>query len=348
MKNQVAQNRVEMDLNQWRSREDRFSKLFSVSISTNRALLKEKLRYYERVAAKYKGTNDPDERFALHVVKQERRQIERQLYPVFFIRMLRRLLVSPIREQIAIRQNSRSAEENSRSLQEQLQKAGFVNLSSRLDEHLRQGQQQFSMPVSYYINEKERMDHQLSFSKDQTGYYQLNGFQAKLYNETQSGVNRQHYFELKEGIDADRAYQLLEGRSVLQGDRWIQLDFNDKDAQGNYRVKEFHASFGYDLEKALRTLPIKELQERATYYQLLDDLKQGSRQAVSFLQDGREQQYYIEANPQFKSVNIYDEHSRKITLSTALGNKTMEALRITHKVNEQQAQVKRNGMKIQH
>ena len=143
------------------------------------------------------------------------------------------------------------------------------------------------------------MDHQLSFSKDQAGNYQLNGFQAKIYIETQSSVARQHYFELIGDIDANRAYQLLEGRSVLQGDRWIQLDFNDKDAQGNYRIKEFHASFGYDLEKVLRALPIKEIQEKATDYQLLDNLKQGSRQAVSFLREGREQRYYIEANPQF-------------------------------------------------
>lgn len=55
MKNQFAQTRVELDLNQWRSRKERFTKLFSASLSTNGALLKEKLCYYERVAAKYKG-----------------------------------------------------------------------------------------------------------------------------------------------------------------------------------------------------------------------------------------------------------------------------------------------------
>ena len=41
-------NRVEAELNQWRSREERFSKLFSFSLSNNRALLKEKLDYYDR------------------------------------------------------------------------------------------------------------------------------------------------------------------------------------------------------------------------------------------------------------------------------------------------------------
>lgn len=86
----------------------------------------------------------------------------------------------------------------------------------------------------------------------------------------------------------------------------------------------------------------------ATDYQLLDNLKQGNRKAVSFLREGREQRYYIEANPQFKSVNIHDEHSRKITLATVLGHKTIETLKVSHKVNEQQTQVKWNGIKVHH
>ena len=348
MKNQFVVNRVEMELNQWKSREDRFSKLFSFSLSSNKALLKEKLHHYERVAARYQGTKDPEERFALQVLRQERRRMEKQLYPNFLVRMLRRLLVLPARERAVIRRDTRNLEENSRSLQEQIQKAGFSGLTSKLEEQVRQGQSQFSIPVSYYINERERLDHQLTFSRDHTGQYQFNGFQARLWDETGQVSAKQHYFELKDGMDVGRAYQLLEGRAIQKEDRWLQLDFNDKDAQGNNRVKEFHSSFGYDLEKVLQDLPIKELRERATAYQLLDRLKQGSREAVSFLQDGKEQRYFIEANPQFKSVNIYDEHSRKITLSAALGNKTAEALKVTHKVNQQQVQAKRNWTKVHH
>lgn len=105
MNNQLPVNRVEMELSQWRSREERFSKLFSFNLSSNRPLLKEKLQYYERIAAKYKGTQDLDERFALRVLRQERNNVEKQLFPNLLIRLLRRLLVAPVREQIVIRQN---------------------------------------------------------------------------------------------------------------------------------------------------------------------------------------------------------------------------------------------------
>jgi len=45
----------------------------------------------------------------------------------------------------------------------------------QIDEQMKQGHQQFSVPVSYYLNDKERLDHQLSFVKDQSGQYQFEG-----------------------------------------------------------------------------------------------------------------------------------------------------------------------------
>jgi hypothetical protein len=100
--------------------------------------------------------------------------------------------------------------------------------------------------------------------------------------------------------------------------------------------------------KALQQLPLKELQEQRQTEKLLEGLKTGNRQAVSFVKDGKEQRFYIEANPQHKSINIYDEHAKKISLSSALGNKTMEAVKVSQKMGEEQtrSQAKRNGMRV--
>mgnify|MGYP001084978797 CR=1 FL=1 len=341
-------NRVEAELNQWRSREERFSKLFSFSLSTNKALLKEKLNYYDRIAAKYKGTQDIDEQFALKMLRQERNRIEKQLYPNLFIRLLRRLLVAPVKEQIVIRHDNRKTEENSQALHQQVQRAGFPDLSAKIDEQIKQGQQQFSIPVSYYINDKERLDHQVSFVKDQSGLYQFEGYKTTLHNESKPDEKRQQYFSMHNeyNVNTTEAYNVLSGRCIQNGGTWIQLDFNDKDAQGNFRVKQFHTEYGYDIDKVLQQLPLKELLNKGEADKLKEALKNGDKASVSFVKDGKEQRFYIEANPQFKSVNIYDEHSRKITLHTALGNKTMEAVKMTHKVNEQQQQAKKNGIKI--
>lgn len=350
MNNQSQTNRIEAAMNQWRSREERFSKLFLFSLSSNKALLKEKLQYYEHIAATYKGTQNLDERFALKVLRQERKRMERQLYPNLVARLLRRLVIVPARERIVTNRENKRAEENSQSLHQQVRRAGFIGLSARIEEQMKQGQQQFVVPVSYYLNDKERLDHQLSFVKDQSGQYHFEGYKTNLYNETKPDERRQQYFSMGNGysLNTVEAYNLLAGRSIQRENVWIQLDFNDKDAQGNFRIKEFQNNFGYNLEKVLQQLPLKELLNKVDAERLQNELKNGSRLSVSFIKDGNEQRYYIEANPQFKSVNIYDEHSKKITLNTALGNKTMEAVKMAHKINERQEQshAKRNGMRI--
>jgi hypothetical protein len=350
MNEQLPVNRVEMELNQWRSREERFSKLFSFSLSNNSSLLKEKLHHYEHIATKYKDSQNLDERFALRMIKQERIRMLKQLYPNLLVRLVRRVLVVPLIEQIAVRQNLKEMEQNSQLLHEQVQRIGFSDLSTRIDQQIRKGQDQFTIPISHYINEKERLNHELSFVKDQRGHYQFEGYKTTLQNESKLEENRSHCFKIQEGysIDTIQAYNLLAGRSVQKEGVWIQLDLNDKDPNGNYRIKEFHSGYGYDLEKAVQQLPLKGLSNKIEADKLLDALKLGSRQSVILMRNGNEHRFYIEANPQFKTVNIYDEHSRKVTLATVLGNKTMETVKQMQKNNEHQEenQSKRNGMRI--
>jgi hypothetical protein len=350
MNEQLPVNRVEMELSQWRSKEEHFRKLFSSSISNSRSLLKEKLHHYERIAIKYKGSPNMDEQFALRMLKQEKNSVLKQLYPNLLVRLVRKVIVAPLIEQIAVRQDLKEVAQNSQLLHDLVQRIGFGNLSATIDHQIRQGHEQFIIPNSYYINEKERLDHQLTFVKDQSGQYQFKGYKTTLQNESKPEENRSHYFKIQDGysIDATQVYNLLAGRAVQKDRSWIQLDLNDKGSNGNYRIKEFHSRYGYDLEKVLQQLPLKELSSKIETDKLQDALKQGSRQPVILIKNGNEHRFYIEASPQFKSLNIYDEHSRKITLATALGNKTMEAVKQGLKTNEYQKEnpSKRNGLRI--
>ncbi|KFF17736.1 hypothetical protein [Flavobacterium hydatis] len=350
MNEQLPMNRVEMELNQWRSREERFSKLFNFSLSNNRSLLKEKLHHYERIGTKYKGTKNIEERFALQMLKQEKSKILKQLYPNLLIRLVRKLVVAPLIDQITVRKDTKEEEKNNQSLHEQVQRIGFTNLSGKIEDQIKQGHEQFTIPTSYYVNEKERLNHELSFSKDQSGKYQFEGYKTTLQNESKPEEDRNQYFKVHErnSVDTTQAYNLLVGRAVQKEKSWIQLDLNDKDADNNHRIKEFHSGYGYDLEKALQQLPLKKLSNKTEADQLKDALKQGNRQPVTLIKNGNEHRFYIEANPQFKSVNIYDEHSRKITLSTALGNKPMETVKQLQKTNESQQEnhSKKNGMRV--
>src|SRR5690606_38778543 len=277
MDNRIPVNRVETALNGWRSREERFSRLFSFDLSSNRALMKEKLSYYDRIATTYKGTRDMDERLALKLLRQERNHMEKRLYPHIMVRLLRRLVVVPIRERIAVKQDSLRMEENRQALDRQVQRAGFTGLSEKIGENMNQGQQQFSIPVSRYINEKERLDYRLSFVKDHSGTYRFDGYKADLHNENRPDEKRQQYFGMENGrgVNTTEAYNLLSGRSVQKEGRWLQLDFNARDALGNFRVKEFHAGYGYNIDQVLQQLPLKELLNQGEADRLRDALKHG-------------------------------------------------------------------------
>lgn len=350
MNEQLPVNRVEMELVLWHSKEEHFSKLFSFSLSNNSSLLKEKLHHYERIATKYRGSANIEEQFALRMLKQEKDKVSKQLYPNLLVRLFRKVIARPLVEQIALRQDLKQVVQNRKLLHDLVQRIGFRNLSTMIDHQIRLGHEQFTMPNSYYISEKERLDHQLTFAKNQSGQYQFEGYKTTLKSESKPGENRSHYFKIQEGhfIDTTQAYNLLAGRAVQKDGSWIQFDLNDKDSNGNYRIKEFHSGYGYDLEKALDQLPLKELSNKTGTDRLQDALRQGSREPVTLIKNENEHQFYIEASPQFKSLNIYDEHLRKITFATALGNKTMETVKQMWKANMNQKEnpSKRNGMRI--
>ena len=100
---------------------------------------------------------------------------------------------------------------------------------------------------------------------------------------------------------------------------WVQLDFKDSDEKGNFAVKQYHENYGYDLEATLAKHPIKELENNSHKDDLINSLKKGNLQSATFIKDGQEVKQYIEANPQFKSLNIYDDAQKRVDMSQSKG-----------------------------
>lgn len=128
-------------------------------------------------------------------------------------------------------------------------------------------------------------------------------------------VGKENTFTLKEG------YNLLSGRSVNKDlvnkekeayNAWVKLDFKETDNGGNFKLKHYTENYGYNIQEALSKLPIKELANEGDKEKLLDSLQKGNRQSVTFLDNGSEQKRFIEANPQFKSITVYDGNMKRI------------------------------------
>lgn len=340
-------NRVESEVRNWQEKETRIGKLFSFSPSANKAILGLKLRHYDLVSAKYRRNISQEERYTLAYVLQERRKIERQLYPNLLVRLLRRLLVVPILNRKTADLEIKKRELNTHALQEDLRRMGFSDLFEKAESKIRQGQDGFTVPVSYFVDDHNRMDHLVSFSRDGNGEYHVNGFEATLHNQRKPSEVKRQFFgrEGSDSIDVGQAYQLLCGRSLEIDGKWVQLDFNDRDEKGNFRIRDYRTGPQYDLIEKLKELPLKPISPEEEK-KIIENLKAGERTSVSFSMDGVEKRFYIEANPQFRNITIYDKHSKKITMNNReLGP---NELAVVHKIQEmrEKSSNKRVGIKV--
>nr|WP_295933634.1 hypothetical protein [uncultured Dyadobacter sp.] len=218
-------------------------------------------------------------------------------------------------------------QKNLEYLKDQLKYSGFgEELQSKLAENLQKAQNEFSIKhVTRYG--KDELSVSLNFKKStNSDLYFFNNYRAELQKPAAEGKVSQTFYINNEGrnITQKEAYNLLDGRSVNKDlvnkegqfhNAWLKLDFKETAANGNYKMRQFSPQYGFELEKTLAKLPIKELADDAAKVKLFESLERGNRQAVTFQTDQGEQKRFIEANPQFKSVTVYDESQKRIRQS---------------------------------
>lgn len=350
-------NRVAIELNDWKAREERFEKIFSSSILKDPAFLREKLSFYNHVQAKYGKSANEEEKITLRILARQRMELHDQLYPSL-LRKLYHFIMQPFEQRKILQQINERQDNNLSELTGAIKKHGFEQVTDKLSQHISQGQKNFSIPLSHYVNENEKMNFTLSFSKQQDGSYRFDQYQASLQNAKNPNqiVSQVFSIDTKDAIRAEQAQNLLAGRAVMKESydlsgapkvKWVQLDFTDKDPAGNHKIKEFLHNYGFDLERATEKLFQKQNLSHENKQNLLAGLQRGERQPVSIMRGNQVLNLFIEANPQFKTVNIFDEHAKKISISEALGEKPLkEQIRALAPKQELSQNSKKNGVKI--
>lgn len=207
-------------------------------------------------------------------------------------------------------------------LNEGLKYLGFdPKLGLEMARHMQDGTTEFQLQANTN-HFKDEMKADLHFKKSAThDMYFLNKYDATLRKEDGSTRNQTFYINKNAGVTFKEAYNLLSGRAVnkdlqnKEGEKynaWIQLDFDQKDKYDNNKVKQYNQNYGYDLGNAVAKHPVKELQEPEQKERLMKSLEKGNVQSVTFAKDGNEERMYIEANPQFKTVNVFDSQMKKV------------------------------------
>lgn len=236
-------------------------------------------------------------------------------------------------------------EQNLDYLKENLRLMGFGDkLHADLEKNMQQGFPEFVLKMQSEFSGKN-MDTALSIKKsDQSDMYFFNRFDAHLHhrNDASKDVQQTFYLNKGHGVTLKEAFNLLEGRAVhkeLSGkegkfNAWIQLDFKEKEENGNYKTKQYHQNYGYDLEGSLKSFPIKELQNEQQRDRLLMSLQKGNVQSVTMAAGGREQMFFVEANPQYKTITVYDAHMKMLNKeqrSELVAKATINNGKVNHK-----------------
>ncbi|TXE13416.1 hypothetical protein [Algoriphagus aquimarinus] len=210
-------------------------------------------------------------------------------------------------------------EQNFDYLKNQVKYSGFGDsLEAPLKEQIQKGEPDFSLKHQADFG-GDTVNANLHFRKSAlTDMYFFNKYDLSLTKSGQDepAINQTFYIGKDNNITLKEGYNLLDGRAVNKDlvnkeqekyNAWVQLDFKETDNQGNFKLKQFHENYGFDLPKALEKHPIKELNNQEDQSRLIDSLKKGNRQSVTFTgSEGKDQKRFIEASPQFKNVNIYD------------------------------------------
>ncbi|MBN4669142.1 hypothetical protein HUS74_26585, partial [Pandoraea nosoerga] len=108
----------------------------------------------------------------------------------------------------------------------------------------------------------------------------------------------------------------LQGRAVkkeyttdagVNKHEWKQLNFEKKDKNGNFEVNRFDENYGYDLRQAVAKFPVQELDGGEKEKELMRSLERGNAQMATIDNKGEPMKIILEANPKYKTVNVYDE-----------------------------------------
>lgn len=227
-------------------------------------------------------------------------------------------------------------EKNFEYLKDQVKYTGFgEGLESELKAKMQKEEPNFTLNHNVQYGNDTAVAT-LNFKKsDQSDMYFFNSYKVELQKEnSKEALEQTFYINKGSNITMKEAFNLMEGRSVNKDltnkegeiyNAWVQMDFKQADTNGNFKLNQYHQNYGYDLEATLANHPIKELENPKYKEDLMDSMKKGNLQSATFLKEGNELKQYIEASPQFKTINIYDSNMQRIDNRHSKEEKQSEA-----------------------
>lgn len=240
-------------------------------------------------------------------------------------------------------------ENNIEYLKKTLENLGFgTKLNDVLEIAIRREIPSFSLGITTQMrpaeskdpgsDRTENLNYKINFNRSkESDVYFLNDYQVKLTRKNDPIV-REQTFDLARDhrITAVQAYKLLSGLSLEkevflktntgemeQGNPqpqktpvWLKLNLDVTDAYGNHPLRVFRPEYGYDLVKTLAKFPIKDIESPDKLQNVLNTLRAGNYYHTDLMIGKKAVPVSIAANPQMKTLDIYDKNMNEIRHET--------------------------------
>ena len=284
------------DFDQW---VNRIAKIDG-GLSNKKIFLKDQLAKLEGLEIRFGNSKSDGDRRTMVVVRDMQRELQKKIYPGIISRLLYWAIKALIvRNQIT--KVNKSSAENLQSVNTQLKRLGLDGAKGEVERNMKVGNRDFSVPISHFVSETERVEYKLYYARTDGNEYDLARFEAKYI----PGNNLPIVSSFNSGdIDAKQAFNLLAGRSVEKPDgSWIQLDFTDKDAEGNFKTKVFPASLGYDINLAIEKLKNSTGIDLSHIQGMAQALRNGD--IIRIQHEDTKQVLEVAASPLKKEITVY-------------------------------------------
>lgn len=220
-------------------------------------------------------------------------------------------------------------------LQDNLKFLGFGEkslLNQHLEAQILRDPPAFELFTEAFFDSDTKLEAKLYFTRSkQSDFYFFNKYDALLRYAGEPDKDRAQTFYINKGhgITFKEAFNLLQGRAVFktlttkageQYQAWLQLNFEVKDQRNNY-VYNYIRGRRFDLEKALKKHPIREMGFDNLRANLLRSLQRGNLHPVTFDHPDRSEKNFIEANPVKGTINYYPMATRAADKVAANGRK---------------------------
>jgi len=265
-------------------------------------------------------------------------------------------------------------ENNLEYLKKTLEGLGFSSkLNDVLENAIRREMPSFSLgigslrkPLDTTDLNAARTDHlafTLNFNRSKDGdMYFLNNYDVIL-KKVNNSIAISQTFDLARDhrITAVQAHKLLSGlafekevflrnkeenqetaKQPEKTNMWFKLNLDVTDAFGNHPLRTFRPEYGYDIAEAIGKYPIKGLDKADKLQEAITALKNGNYLHAEIMIGKKTVPVSIVANPQMKTIDIYDKNRVELRDETIFAGKVVK-----EKLNATQEMDSPNSQKLQ-